>query len=33
MFINTTAHINNGAIVAKTSLSPTVVGAGVGYLF
>jgi outer membrane protein len=33
MFVNTTAHINNSAITAKTSLSPTVVGAGIGYLF
>ncbi len=33
MFINTEARINNGAIVAHDALSPTVVGAGVGYLF
>ncbi len=33
MFISTEARINNGAIVAHDSLSPTVVGAGIGYLF
>jgi outer membrane protein len=33
MFVSTEAHINNSAIVAKTSLSPTVVGIGVGYKF
>jgi len=33
MFVSTEARINNGAIVAHTSLSPTVVGAGIGYLF
>jgi outer membrane protein len=32
MFVNTTAHIN-GAIIAKTDLSPTVVAAGIGYKF
>jgi len=32
MFVNTTAHIN-GAIIAKTALSPTVVAAGIGYKF
>jgi len=32
MFVNTTAHIN-GAITAKTALSPTVVAAGIGYRF
>ncbi|MDE8350002.1 MAG: outer membrane beta-barrel protein [Acidocella sp.] len=33
MFISTTAHLNHGAIIAKTSLSPTVVGVGIGYRF
>ena len=33
IFINTTARINGGTIVVKTSLDPTVVGAGVGYRF
>lgn len=33
MFVSTEARINNGAIVAHTSLSPTVVGAGIGYRF
>ena len=32
MFVGTTAHIN-GAIKARTDLDPTVVGAGIGYLF
>jgi len=32
MFVDTTAHIN-GAITAKTALSPTVVAVGVGYRF
>ena len=31
-FVNTTAHIN-GAITAKTALSPTVVAVGIGYRF
>lgn len=33
MFVSTEARINNGAIVAHTALSPTVVGAGIGYRF
>jgi outer membrane protein len=33
MFVSTTARINNGSIVAHDSLSPTVVGAGIGYRF
>jgi outer membrane protein len=33
IFLNTTARLNGGAIVAKTALDPTVVGAGVGYRF
>jgi outer membrane protein len=33
IFLNTTARINGGAIVAKTSLDPTIVGAGIGYRF
>ncbi len=33
MFVSTKARINGGAIVAKTSLSPTVVGVGIGYVF
>jgi outer membrane protein len=32
IFVNTTAHIN-GAITAKTALSPTVVAVGIGYRF
>lgn len=33
IFLNTTAHINGGAIKAKVALNPTVVGAGIGYRF
>ncbi len=33
MFISTKARINGGAVIAKTDLSPTVVGAGIGYRF
>ncbi len=33
IFLNTQASINGGAIVAKTALNPTVVGAGIGYRF
>jgi outer membrane protein len=33
MFVNTEARINNSTIIAKTALSPTVVGAGIGYVF
>jgi outer membrane protein len=33
MFVSTTAHINNGSIIAKTALSPTVVALGIGYRF
>jgi len=32
IFVNTTAHIN-GAITAKTALSPTVASVGIGYRF
>ena len=33
VFLNTEARINGGAIIAKTALDPTIVGAGVGYRF
>ncbi|HQT63996.1 MAG TPA: OmpW family outer membrane protein [Acidocella sp.] len=33
MFLNTTARLDGGAVVAKTALSPTVVGVGIGYRF
>ncbi|MGI4793783.1 MAG: OmpW/AlkL family protein [Janthinobacterium lividum] len=33
IFLNTTARINGGAIIAKTALNPTIVGAGIGYRF
>jgi outer membrane protein len=33
MFISTKANLDHGVIVAKTSLSPTVVGVGIGYRF
>ena len=33
IFINTTGRLDGGVIVAKTSLDPTVVGAGIGYRF
>ncbi len=35
MFLNTTAHIDSavGEVTAKTALSPTVIGAGIGYRF
>ncbi|APH58470.1 OmpW/AlkL family protein [Granulibacter bethesdensis] len=33
MFLNTRARINGGAIQARTSLDPTVVGFGIGYRF
>lgn len=33
IFLDTKAKINGGAIVAKTSLNPTVVGLGFGYRF
>ncbi len=33
IFVRTTARIDGGAIVAKTGLDPTVVGAGIGYRF
>lgn len=33
MFVHTRARIDNGAIVANTDLSPTVIGAGIGYVF
>lgn len=33
IFLNTEARINGGAIVAKTALDPTIIGAGIGYRF
>lgn len=33
VFLNTTARINGGGIVARTALDPTIVGAGIGYRF
>jgi outer membrane protein len=33
IFLNTEARINGGAIVAKTALNPTIIGAGIGYRF
>ena len=33
IFVNTTARIKGGTIIAKTALDPTVVGAGIGYRF
>jgi outer membrane protein len=33
IFLNTEARINGGAIVAKTALDPTLIGAGIGYRF
>ena len=33
VFLDTEARLNNGAIVAKTSLNPTIIGAGIGYRF
>ena len=33
IFLNTQASLNSGAIVAKTALNPTVVGAGMGWRF
>ena len=33
IFLSTTASINNGAIRAKITVNPTVVGAGFGYRF
>ena len=33
IFLNTTARINGGTIVAHTALNPTVIGAGIGYRF
>ncbi len=33
IFLNTEARINRGAIVAKTAIDPTIVGAGIGYRF
>lgn len=33
IFLKTTARVNGGAIVAKTWLNPTVVGAGIGFRF
>ena len=33
IFLNTTARLNGGAIVAHTALDPTIVGLGIGYRF
>ena len=33
IFLNTDARINGGAIIAKTALNPTIIGAGVGIRF
>ncbi len=33
LFLNTTAKLNGGAVVAKVDLNPTIVGAGIGYRF
>lgn len=33
IFLDTKARINGGAIVAKTALNPTIIGAGIGYRF
>jgi outer membrane protein len=33
IFVNTTARINGGTIVAMTALNPTIIGAGFGYRF
>jgi outer membrane protein len=33
IFLSTKARINGGAVIAKTNLDPTVVGAGIGYRF
>ncbi len=33
VFLNTQARINDGTIVAKTALNPTIIGAGIGYRF
>ncbi len=33
IFLTTTAHLNHGAIHAKTALDPLVIGAGIGYRF
>jgi outer membrane protein len=33
MFVSTEARINHSAVIAKTALSPTVIGAGIGYVF
>ncbi len=33
IFLNTEARINGGAIVAKTAIDPTIIGAGIGYRF
>ncbi len=33
IFLNTEAHLNGGAIIAKTGLDPIVVGLGIGYRF
>jgi outer membrane protein len=33
IFLNTAGRLNGGAIVARTALDPTVVGAGIGFRF
>ena len=33
IFLNTEARIDGGAIIARTALDPTIVGAGIGYRF
>jgi outer membrane protein len=33
IFMNVDARINGGAIIAKTALDPTIIGAGIGYRF
>ncbi len=32
-FAGTEVHVNHGAIIAKTALDPTIIGAGIGYRF
>lgn len=33
VFLSTKARINGGAVIARTNLDPTIVGAGIGYRF
>jgi outer membrane protein len=33
VFLSTKARINGGAVIAKTNLDPTIIGAGIGYRF